>query len=264
MSDSRVIHALPLSKFNLQGLNPDLHDYVDWEGRHGPVFDHPLYRDVSMRLTAAMPAIWPEGSNSPAGLARINDIIASKQAMADEFERSRKWGAYVYTHHRPYRVDALLQVVRKVGASRLWRLIGDVWQDSESNSQSVEEWDEIWSHAYDRDGNLRKCHKLVMGAKDRRTFEALPETLTLYRGCFSPDDVDAYSWTLDRDKAEWFARRKRWNGSPVVAKVEIHRSAALAYFSDRNESEVVLDRATGLCDCDFEIIELAQEMREAA
>lgn len=262
MIDDRVIRALPASEFNLVGLNPTLHDYVDWNGRHGPVFDHPLYRDVSMCLTAAMPANWPEGA--PAGLARINDIIAQKRALAEEFEQSRNWAAYVYTHHRPYRVDALLYAVRKVGASRLWPLIGDVWRDSESNMQSVEEWEEIWSHAYARNGKFRKCHKFVMRAKDRRAFEALPETLTLYRGCFSPDDVDAYSWTLDIDKAEWFARRKCWNGSPTVAKVEVHKSFALAYFSDRNEAEVVLDRASGLCDHDFEFIELPVEMKDAA
>ncbi|MGK9053117.1 hypothetical protein [Neorhizobium petrolearium] len=264
MLDQRVIHSLPLSKFNLEGLDPTLRSFVDWNGRHGPVFDHPLYRDTAMTLTAAMPADWPEGSNSPAGLARINEVVAHKKALADGFRRARKWEAYVFTHHRPYRVDALLEAVREVGASRLWPLVGHVWRDSESNMQSEDEWAEIWSHAYDRHGRFRKCHKRVMSAKDQRTFEAFPEILTVYRGCFSEDDVIAYSWTLDREKAEWFARRKRWNGSPVVAKVEVHKSAALAYFSDRNESEVVLDCSAGLCDCDFEITEFEPEMQEAA
>ena len=101
-----------------------------------------------------------------------------------------------------------------------------------------------------------------MSAKDRRTYEALPEFINAYRGCFDADDVMAYSWTLDRGKAEWFARRKRMMGTPVVAKVNVHKSFVLAYFSDRNESEVVLDYNAGLYDCDIGILELRE--KEAA
>lgn len=259
IASGQAIRALPLSEFKLDALDPALHRYVDWEGRFGPVFDHPLYRDVHMRHTAAMPADWLYEGCRP-GLASINQIIERKQQALQEYERERKWFNYVFTHHRPYRADALFDVIGKVGASRVWPLVGHVWTDSESNAQSWETWEEIWSHAYDSRGNFRKGFSKVMSAKDRRTYEALPAIITAYRGCFDEYDTTAYSWTLDREKAEWFARRKSWNGNPVIAKVEVHKPFVLAYFSDRNESEVIIDHINaGLEGEEIEIFELAME-----
>lgn len=261
------IFPIPLDEFTLDGLDPALHEYVDWEGYLGPVFDHPLYRDVHMIMTAALPEQegWPDKSVIiPAGLARINLIVAYKQKLADEFRAAKKWAAFVFTYHRPYRVDALLEAVNECGASKLWPLVGDVWCDSESNMRSAYDWNEIWARAYDSKGNFRKCFSKVMGAADRRVYDALPTMITAYRGCYDENDTMAYSWTLDKAKAEWFARRKRFNGSPVVAKIEVHKSFALAYFGGREGSEIVLDYEQGL-DCnEIEISEMEPKLQEAA
>ncbi|MCZ7488609.1 hypothetical protein [Rhizobium rhizogenes] len=254
-----AIPALQLSDFSLDLLDPDLRKYVDWEGNYGPVFDHPLYRDPIMLMTAAIPADYPAGSASPAGLGRINQIVDLKQRSLEKYKLRQDWRSYVFTFHRPYRVDALLTVIRSVGASRLWPLIGDVWRDSESNMPSRVEWAEIWSHAYGKQGGFRPEFYRVMSAKERRFYRALPETITVYRGCFDASDTMAYSWTLDREMAEWFARRKRSQENPVVARMDVHKSNVLAYFAGRNESEVVIDFNFGGEDYEIEIIELPAE-----
>jgi len=261
------IFPVPLEEFTLDGLDPSLHEFVNWDGHFGPVFDHPLYRDTHLRITAAMPERegWPDKTKIvPAGLKQINEIIEFQSNLLKEFENARRWQHYVFTYHRPYRVDALLRVVERVGASKLWPLVGYVWHDSESNMQSADEWNEIWSRAYDRHGDFRKCFRKVMGAADRRIYDGLPTMITAYRGCFDENDTMAYSWTLNRETAEWFARRKRFHGAPVVAKVKVHKSFVLAYFGSRNESELVLDYTQGLDYYDMTFTELEPEMREAA
>jgi len=80
-----------------------------------------------------------------------------------------------------------------------------------------------------------------MSIKDRDTYHALPDTVTIYRGCRSKTEIQAYSWTVDREKALWFARRCQVNSGAVVASVAIPKVCLLAYFSDRDESEVILD-----------------------
>ena len=40
---------------------------------------------------------------------------------------------------------------------------------------------------------------------DAATYESLPDTVTVYRGCQDPS-TEAWSWTLDRATAEHFAR----------------------------------------------------------
>lgn len=241
LANAEVIHMRPLDEFTLDGLAPELHQFVDRNGPSGPMFDHPLYRDMHMLVTAAMPARRDyRDIEIPAGLARINAIIEEQIKCRAEAATCGQWGRYVFVHYRPYRVDALLNAIQRVGASRLWHLVGQVWRDSEDNMASAIEWGEIWSHAYDgKHGGFRKCFERVMGAPDRRAYDALPEFLTCYRGCKEEHHAYGYSWTIDREKAEWFARRRI--GAGIVAKTQVHKSVVLAYFSDRKESEVVLD-----------------------
>lgn len=242
LANAEVIHAVPSNEFTLAGLPPDLHEFVDWDGPLGPMFDHPLHREINMRMTAALPERRYDDVVIPAGLASIGFVIDEKTKERDGAAFCGDWRSYVFVHHRPYRVEALLHVIRRVGASRIWPLVGDVWTDSESNMASADEWADIWSHAYDhKQGGFRKCFKRVMGAADRRAYEALPEVVTCYRGCRAEHHVYGYSWTLDREKAVWFARRHSRSGSGIVAKVEVHKSVVLAYFGSRKEAEVVLD-----------------------
>lgn len=114
----------------------------------------------------------------------------------------------------------------------------------------------LWSHAYDNEGRFKPGFNRIMSAKERRFYKAMPETITVYRGCFDASDTMAYSWTLDRKMAEWFARRRRSQGHPVIAKMDVPKSVVLAYFSEMNESEVVIDYILGGEDFGIEIIEV--------
>ncbi|OQM74703.1 hypothetical protein BFN67_03440 [Pseudaminobacter manganicus] len=100
-----------------------------------------------------------------------------------------------------------------------------------------------------------------MSAADRRAYDALPEVLTIYRGCESEDHIGGYSWSLDRDRAEWFARRFGVDG--VIGKLEIQKLDALACFGERNEAEIVVD-AVYLDDDAIEIESVMPKTREAA
>lgn len=114
-----------------------------------------------------------------------------------------------------------------------------------SNSIIADEsvWDEVWANAYRRDGTLRRCHRFVMRPADRRIFDALPETVTVYRGCNSFDAIGGYSWTLSKSVAEAFAHRvSRALGEPLIATMSIPRWCLLAYFDERNEQEIVVER----------------------
>ncbi len=69
-------------------------------------------------------------------------------------------------------------------------------------------------------------------------------TLTLYRGVGFEGKPNGLSWTIDVDKARWFANR--FNAEhPRVYRLVIdttkYKKAILAYFDSRNECEVVVD-----------------------
>jgi hypothetical protein len=82
----------------------------------------------------------------------------------------------------------------------------------------------------------------LMDTKQRRFFDKLPPTVTVYRGC-SSDRIRGISWTTDLSVAERFARGHRGIKvpDPVVVKAQIPKDAIFTVFVERNESEIVLD-----------------------
>ncbi len=62
-------------------------------------------------------------------------------------------------------------------------------------------------------------------------------TWTVYRGASAPDH-DGMSWTLNRDKAMWFARRL--DGTGFLMETTIEPFQVLGYTDERQEQEVIL------------------------
>lgn len=102
-----------------------------------------------------------------------------------------------------------------------------------------------------RDPNFTK-HQLVglfkkanpqklMTEKEYEKFNNFDNEITIYRGVtpYNNDEVKALSWTLDKEKAKWFAHRFNQNGT--VYEANINKTDVYAYFESRNESEVIVD-----------------------
>ncbi len=81
----------------------------------------------------------------------------------------------------------------------------------------------------------------LMTPEERKQLDELDDTVTVYRGLTSHNEynVFALSWTLDKEKAEWFAHRFNENGKVYQAKIE--KKNILALFNRRNESEIIVD-----------------------
>lgn len=67
------------------------------------------------------------------------------------------------------------------------------------------------------------------------------DILTIYRGeaSMSTSYKEAFSWTLDKDVARWFANRFN-SGKAVVYKANVKKEDILEYLDDRNEAEVLV------------------------
>jgi len=71
-------------------------------------------------------------------------------------------------------------------------------------------------------------------------YQSLPDTITVYRGVIgtAEDSYLGLSWSLNQETAEWFAKRFGHRG--YVYEGQIDKKYVYAYFSGRNESEVVI------------------------
>ena len=79
-----------------------------------------------------------------------------------------------------------------------------------------------------------------MDEEERKALAALPDRLTIYRGVhIKKGTLRGLSWTLDRERAEWFANR--WaKRRPYVVEAEVLKSDVRAHFLARGEAEIVV------------------------
>ena len=82
-----------------------------------------------------------------------------------------------------------------------------------------------------------------MGQEDLAVFHQFPEEINIYRGVAVYRNPDGISWTMDSKTAEWFAHRfDTGKQHGYVRTGMIDKRHILAYFDERGEKEIVIDR----------------------
>lgn len=161
--------------------------------------------------------------NSLYNLQLLNKTEAVRRAL-DE----RNDAQFVFLHERPYRLDALLELLTHCDADEgdavLKELLVDVYIDAEGLHYNSP----VWRVLFDR------------LPADERQRELLPDTDTfcIYRGVGDYRHKDGFSWTLDRLTATFFAQRFDSTGKGGHVFVRQVTRADVAYYTDgRGESE---------------------------
>ena len=155
------------------------------------------------------------------------------KAWASESLADREWWGYVWSYKTPWRLDAFLTIENHMSDRAYWSLLGHVWLDCEHPHQRLRHWLRLWQSS-------RPHQELVMEQEERKALAALPDRLTIYRGVhIKKGTLRGLSWTLDRERAEWFANR--WaKRRPYLVEAEVLKSNVRAHFLDRGEAEIVV------------------------
>ena len=81
-----------------------------------------------------------------------------------------------------------------------------------------------------------------MDKEDYELYKTLDDPLIVHRGVSLSHAERSMSWTLDLEKAEWFAHRLTTKfQKPRILTTKITKDQAIAYFTGRSESEVLID-----------------------
>jgi hypothetical protein len=214
----------------LETIHPDLQPHVVDDPLLGLMVHHPLV--IATHIDSSV----VDMDGKPLDrIGMINEGYAHKQKALAEAEWEGDWTTYILLHERPYRLDALLEIIdREMGDfSLLWPLVADVWTDTESIRINQDTWRDIWLTP------CRHRHR-VMSKGERAALKRMPAVITVYRGVGHRKAVKGLSWTTDRERGEWFARRFTHGGRrPLLASGQVHKRDVLAYFTGRKESEIV-------------------------
>ena len=195
-------------------LHPDLEPYLETDGVLGAQIRHPLVYQV------------PLISNG-----NVNAYYAQKKKAVEDALIAGAYGRFIFLHERPYRLEAFTKIADKLPDAKYWSLLSSIWTDTENGWQNIEQWKELF-------GSSRSSRSFLMDEDEQFGLQNLGDSFTVYRGCQEGLNEDGISWTLRREKAEWFANRFQKDG--VVLEKVITKQDAVALFIGRNEPEVVV------------------------
>ena len=202
-------------------LDPELAEFMEY-GRFGQSIKHPLVYSI----------IHHDMLN-----ARCNAVLRAKREALKEAEAEGKWSTYIWLHERPWRLHAFSEIQEEMDEADYWRVLGEVWTDSENIWQNEDEWRTYLDPA---DRNCREM--FIMNEDDRAMLDMLPDRIKVHRGFTVDGRENGLSWTTDSIRAKWFARRFAVDEDecPRVATGWVSKADVIAHFNNRNESEIVV------------------------
>lgn len=174
--------------------------------------------------------------------ALSNRMYEHKLEALKQAEENCDLNTAIYLHERPYRLDALQRYADSFETEdEYWAALRSVWVDSENIYQNRDTWEELWDEV------TPQVRRAVHPEEESwEAFNALPAEVVIYRGYAHEDSREGLSWTTDKEKAEWFARRHRNMTIDVDEPLEailisgmVKKQDVLAYILDRGENEIV-------------------------
>jgi uncharacterized protein len=172
----------------------------------------------------------------PGTEAHLNERLAFKRKLIQEALDKGNWYGVILHHERPYRVAIFEELVsgRIDDDAEWWEVVSHIWTDSENIWQELARWRSLFTGAPAGD---------PMNDEEREVFDALPDKITVYRGTAAPDGMGSgMSWTLNKERADWFARRfygLDHLAEPKVITAVVGKEVAIGYLAGRGEEEIV-------------------------
>lgn len=157
----------------------------------------------------------------------LNTYVSHVKQRYKEYIEKREYLSAIFSIERPYRAQELCLLLPEMTAEQQWEAIRDIYIDSENPSINYD----FWRLCFTLD-NLKYFYD--DSKKD------LPDTFKIYRGMSQKEHeskIKGFSWTLSKERAEFFAHRFKQNG--VVEEREVNKKDIVCYIPDRNEEEII-------------------------
>lgn len=165
--------------------------------------------------------------------ALVNKQLEIKEKSAKELLENNKYFSFVFLHEKPHRMNAFIEVKSKLNDKEYWEMALAVWTNSENIWQNRDDWKKLL-----KDKKRIETKHLFMSEDDRKVFDKLPETFTVYRGYHENRNEFGYSYTLDESIAKRFSKGHRLVGKVYTRTV--NKSEVFAYTNERSEKEIII------------------------
>lgn len=160
-----------------------------------------------------------------------NEMYDQKIKMLSKAIKDKNFSQYVFLHERPYRIDSFMKIKDTLQDVPYWELLSEIWTDTENMWQHLDDWKILLT-------SLRPHREMMMSEEERQFKENMKNRVQIYRGCEEGVNEVGLSWTLSKEKAEWFANRFGKNG--IVRERPINKAEIIAYLNGRGEQEIIV------------------------
>lgn len=159
---------------------------------------------------------------------KFKEAIEHQRETYKKFLDEKKYARYVFSHPRPYRFQAFIEVHYKMDFKEAAELCGEVWIDAENPGINIGVWK----------GLFKKYGEAMMDKEDLEKWNSLPDVFEVWHGDEGEHD-GMVSWTLSKEVAQFFANRFTQNPRAVTKKT-VKKSDCLCYFGGRDEEEIII------------------------
>ena len=202
--------------------------------------------------------IYFKGDSKPKNLLENKDtLLRWHNEVKKQISESNSADRIFLLLTKPYRLVFLKYAEPYLTQKDFSRILADVWIQTEAPHNDPNFSTSKLTSLF------RKADPVyLMETDEYEQFKELENTVTVYRGVtsYSKDNLKGLSWTLNPETAERFANRFYEDGT--VYEAQIDKAHIYAYFSRRNESEVIVDPKylTGITEYEYETNEFTQTM----
>lgn len=198
---------------------------------------------ISHPMTNTVITYVPDSNNNPkpVNLAKKKDLKEWLSFCDRIIEEADSVGVLMLRILKPYKLTMLKYCKPYIEKKEFSECLADAWVMSENPN------DDVNCPVSELIGWFKEAdQRSLMSDKEYKVWKSLPNKMTLYRGVANGHNPKGLSWTLKREKAEWF--RDRWKDSSIFAKndryllqAEVNKKDCFCYFNSRGEEEIVVN-----------------------
>ena len=159
----------------------------------------------------------PDGGIGQANLLEDKEELQKwRRHMAEQIDRSKSAFHIHLMVTKPYRLTFLKYIQPHLSQKDFSEILNDAWTRSENpNSDPNVSQEELLAMFQTADPTA------LMDEDEYLQFKQFDDTVTVYRGVtsYNAENIKALSWSLDYDKAAWFAHRFGEDGTVYEAQI---------------------------------------------
>jgi len=227
----------------------DLDLYIRDYGIGMRFIKHPLLNEMVFgELDQVIPesfkkAILPKGLDAKTfGDAYVQKINFKKQELDKAIEQ-QNWDKVFMLVEKPFRLNWLEENIDLIKDDKqYYNFLKDAYMMTEFPMNGFSNYRDLLDLFY-----ARKNSKLMLDEDELKLLNSLPNEVKIWRGVKVDDVLDddniGLSFTLNKDKAIWFAERFAQAGvsQAILIEAVVKRDDILSIFLNRDEEEVIVN-----------------------